>query len=195
MSCWHIDILDGHFVPNFTLGPDFCRAVARHNPIPLDIHLMIQPVEPQLHRFLEFPGARVSFHPEATGDPASVLQTIRDAGCHPGIAISPEVPVASVAELLAAADYACVMTVHPGFAGQKLIPSCLAKITEVRDFYQSRDLSRDIEVDGNVSWENIPRMVAAGANILVTGTSSIFARDTSLEEGCRKMNTLLATLE
>lgn len=193
-SWWHIDIMDGHFVPNLTLGPDFCRAVASHGSLPLDIHLMVQPVEEHLDRFLPFTGSRISFHPEAAKDPIDVIRRIRAAGCHPGIAISPEISVASLAEPIAAADYVCVMTVRPGFAGQKLIPACLPKITEVRDFLTARGLDLDIEVDGNVSWENIPLMVAAGGNLLVTGTSSVFVRDTPLSEGCRKMNQLLSGL-
>lgn len=195
VSWWHIDIMDGHFVPNFTLGPDFCRAVARHNRLPLDIHLMVEPIEQHLGRFLEFKGARISFHPETSKDPLAVIQQIKAAGCRPGLAISPAISVSSLTALLPEADYVCVMTVNPGFAGQKLIPDCLPKITEVRDFYRSRGLERDIEVDGNVSWENIPKMVEAGANILVTGTSSIFIKDTPLAEGCRKMDQVLAALD
>lgn len=191
---WHIDVMDGHFVPNFTLGPDFCRAVARHNSIPMDIHLMVEPVEQHLGRFLEFKGSRIAFHPEAAKHPLAVIQQIREAGCRPGIAISPAVSVASLRDILPAADYVIVMTVNPGFAGQKLIPSCLPKITEVRDFFQSLGLERDIEVDGNVSWTHIPLMVRAGANILVTGTSSLFAKDAGLAEGCRRLNALLSSL-
>jgi ribulose-phosphate 3-epimerase len=194
ISWWHIDIMDGHFVPNFTLGPDFCRAVARHRSLPLDIHLMVEPVEKHLERFLEFKGSRISFHPETAQDAPAVIRQIKDAGCRPGIAISPSIPVDSLAPLLPEVDYVCVMTINPGFAGQKLIPACLPKITEVRDFYRNHGLVRDIEVDGNVSWENIPKMVTAGANILVTGTSSIFVKDIPLAEGCQKMNAVLAGL-
>jgi len=192
---WHIDIMDGHFVPNLTLGQDFCRAVARACPsVPLDIHLMVQPVEQHLDRFLEFSGSRISFHPEASRDPGAVLTRIRQAGCHPGLAISPSVSVESLEPLLADSAYACVMTVQPGFAGQKLIPACLPKIGQVRRFFGENGLPNDIEVDGNVSWENIPAMVGEGASVLVTGTSSLFSKTVPLEEGCRRLRSLLDRL-
>lgn len=191
---WHVDIMDGHYVPNLTLGPDFCRALKRHNRLPMDIHLMVEPVEQHVGRFLEFTGSRISFHPETARHPLAVIQQIRSAGCIPGIAISPAIAVASLAELLPEVDYVCVMTVNPGFAGQKLIPSCLKKITEVKAFYDSLGLSKTIEVDGNVSWANIPPMVRAGADLLVAGTSSIFVKEPPLRENLVRLNALLDEL-
>lgn len=191
---WHVDVMDGHFVPNFTLGPDFCRAVARASKLPLDIHLMAEPAEQHVARFFEFKGARLTFHPEACRHPLAVVQQLRAAGLRPGIALSPSVPTGSIESIMPEADVVCVMTVNPGFAGQKLIPACLDKIREVAAFREARGLDFDIEVDGNVSWENIPIMVEAGANVLVTGTSSIFRPEFSLEEGCRRLRGLLATL-
>jgi ribulose-phosphate 3-epimerase len=169
-----------------------CRTRARK--LPLDIHLIAEPAEQHVARFFEFKGARLTFHPEACRHPLAVVQQLRGAGLRPGIALSPSVPTGSIESIMPEADVVCVMTVNPGFAGQKLIPARLDKIRGVAAFREARGLDFDIEVDGNVSWENIPIMVEAGANVLVTGTSSIFRPEVSLEEGCRLLRGLLATL-
>ena len=170
----HIDIMDGHYVPNFTLGPDFCRRLARYSPIPLDIHLMVEDPDRFIPEFAAFPGATVAVHLEATRHPIRSLQLIRSCGARPGIALDPATSVEALRWLLPHLELVCVMTVSPGYAGQRLIPNVLGKITEVARMAQSQGLEIEIEVDGNVSWENIPRMIAAGAETLVAGTSSVY---------------------
>ncbi len=165
----HVDIMDGHYVPNFTLGPDFCRALAAASPIPLDIHLMIEGVDERAPLFASIPNATVTFHPETCRHPLRTIDLIRSLGARAGIALDPALPVAAVRELLPHADLVCVMTVNPGYAGQKLIPEALPKIREVKELWGGA-----VEVDGNVSWENIPRMLAMGAEVLVCGSSSVF---------------------
>lgn len=189
---WHIDIMDGHYVPNLTLGPDFCRAVVSASRLPLDIHLMVEPVERHLELFLEFEGAYLSFHPEAARHPLAVIQKIRAAGCRPGIAISPATTVATVDLLLPEVDYVCVMTVNPGFAGQAVIPSCIEKIREVRARLDQVNPGARVEVDGNVSWKNIPKMVECGADVLVCGTSSVFSKEASRRENLERLRELTA---
>jgi ribulose-phosphate 3-epimerase len=186
----HVDVMDGRYVPNFTLGPDFCTALARGSRLPLDIHLMVE--DPELHvaSFAGFPGCIVSIHPETSRHPMRTLDLIRSHGARAGIAIDPSIPVSSVAEMLPAVSLACVMTVNPGYAGQKLVPATLAKVRELSDLVKDRGLDVEIEVDGNVSWENIPRMVQAGARVLVAGSSSLFDGAAGLADNLRRMITL-----
>ena len=177
---WHLDVMDGHFVPNLTLGPDVCRAVEGASRLPVDIHLMVEPVEAFLPRFLGFIGARISFHLEAARDVGVAIGAIREAGCRPGLVLSPNRLVGELEPWVASVEYVCVMTVRPGFAGQKLIPECLDKIGEVRAMADRIRPELDVQVDGNVSWANIPEMVRRGANVLVAGTSSVFSREADL---------------
>jgi ribulose-phosphate 3-epimerase len=182
----HMDIMDGHYVPNFTLGPDFCRALAEYSPIPLDIHLMVEGVDTHVPSFAKIPNAVVSIHPEVSYHPLRTLELIRSCGARAGIAIDPAMPLEAVSELLPHVSFVCVMTVNPGYAGQKLVPNTLRKIRELSDLVAERGLAIEIEVDGNVSWENIPRMVDAGADVLVAGSSSLFEKGSDLRKNIRK---------
>ncbi len=186
----HIDIMDGHYVPNFTLGADYCRALARWGKIPLDIHLMIEGADTLAKPFLEFTGSFLAFHPETVYHPVRTLQMFRDGGVRPGIVLSPSITVEQAAPLLPYVDLVCVMTVNPGYAGQKLIPETLGKLTRLRELRDSLGLSFEIEVDGNVSWENIPAMIGAGGEILVAGTSSLFRGGEPLGENIRRFRAL-----
>jgi ribulose-phosphate 3-epimerase len=186
----HIDVMDGRYVPNFTLGPDYCRALASGSKIPLDVHLMVEEPDRHVDLFAGFPGARVSFHPETARQPARLVERIRELGASPGIAIDPAMPVDACRHLLPLVDQVVIMTVNPGYAGQKLLPFCLPKITECRERLEACGSSAAIQVDGNVSWENIPRMVAAGANILVAGTSSLFVNGRVSAENIARMRSI-----
>src|SRR5690606_12519887 len=124
----HIDIMDGHYVPNFTLGIDYCRAIASYSKIPLDLHLMVEHVDQFLEIFCSIRGSFVTFHPETTWHPVRTIQKIKQLGCKPGIAIEPGTAVETVSELLPLVDQVCVMTVNPGYAGQELLPHCIEKI-------------------------------------------------------------------
>jgi ribulose-phosphate 3-epimerase len=188
----HIDIMDGHYVPNFTLGPDFCAALSAYSSIPLDIHLMIENVDAFIPAFARAPGSLVSFHPETTYHPLRTIELIRNSGCRPGIAIDPGIPVASVTSMLTDVDFVLAMTVNPGYAGQKLIPRTLDKIAELKAWLEAKDRDIPIEVDGNVSWANLPRMIRAGAEIFVSGSSSVFARGIRLDESLDRFNAILS---
>ena len=187
----HVDIMDGTYVPNFTLGPDFCKALARASTLPLDIHLMVQLPERHVPSFAAFPGAIVCIHPETSPHPLRTLDLIRSHGARAGIAMDPAMPVSAVTEMLPLVSMVCVMTVNPGYAGQKLVPTTLAKIRELADLVAERGLDVEIEVDGNVSWENIPRMVQAGGQVLVAGTSSLYDGTASLRDNLKRMKALL----
>jgi ribulose-phosphate 3-epimerase len=197
----HLDIMDGHYVPNFTLGPDFCRRLAAHSAIPLDIHLMVENVDAFIPLFAAAAaapaGARrrlppaLYIHPETSYHPLRSLALIRECGARPGIALDPALPVAAVRALLPHVELACVMGVNPGFAGQKLVPGTLEKIAELAGEIRRGGRPVRIEVDGNVSWENIPRMIEAGADILVAGSSSLFEEGSDLRQNLRRMGALL----
>jgi len=188
----HMDIMDGHYVPNFTLGPDFCRALSEYSPIPLDIHLMVEGVDAHVPSFAKIPNTVVSIHPEVSYHPLRSLELIRSCGARAGIAIDPAMPLEAVSELLPHVSFVCVMTVNPGYAGQKLVPNTLRKIRELSDLVAERGLAIEIEVDGNVSWENVPKMVDAGADVLVAGSSSLFEKGSDLRENIRRFRQIIS---
>jgi ribulose-phosphate 3-epimerase len=186
----HIDVMDGHYVPNFTLGPDFCAALAAYSPLPLDIHLMIENVDSYIPQFARFPGATVTIHPEVSYHPIRSLGLIRSCGARAGISVDPAMPMDAVRHLLPEVDLVCVMTVNPGYAGQRLVPQTIGKIAEAAAMVRAEGRHVDIEVDGNVSWANIPRMTAAGATMLVAGSSSLFEKGGDLRRNLARMRDL-----
>ena len=181
----HIDIMDGVFVPNYTLGTDFVKKLKAATSIPLDIHLMIERPEERLSWFTFGEGDYVSVHAETTKHLQRVLATIRARGARPMVAINPATPLSVLNYILDDIDAVLIMTVNPGYAGQKLVPASIAKIRELRQMLDTRGYSHvEIEVDGNVSLENARKMSDAGANIFVVGTASLFHPDvSSIEEG------------
>lgn len=192
----HIDVMDGHYVPNFTLGVDFCNSLAAYSSIPLDIHLMIENVDAYISSFRHLQNAVITFHPETVYHPLRTIQLIRQQGQNAGIAIDPSMPVESIRHLLPYVDMVCVMTVNPGYSGQKLIPESLRKIEELAEYMRKEKFDGiDIEADGNVSWENIPLMIEAGSNVLVAGTSSIFQKEQDLSENIDKMRKMTEILD
>ncbi len=184
----HVDIMDGSFVPNYTLGTDFCKALKKATTVPLDIHLMIKNPEEKLTWFGIGENDYVSVHYESTPHICRTLQRIRDLGGKPMITLNPGTPICVLENVLELIDGVLLMTVNPGFSGQSLIPGAFDKIRKTRDFLDSNGFSHiDIEVDGNVSFENARKMSAAGANIFVAGTSSIFKPSQSLSEGIDRL--------
>ena len=190
VSYLHIDVMDGEFVPNFTLGTDYCRKMKQTSSIPLDIHLMINDPEKKLSWFDFGEGDIVSVHFESTKHPYLALQMIRERGAKAFLAINPGTASSVILPMLDVLDGVLVMTVNPGFAGQKLVESTLSKISEVRALAKEAGKTELlIETDGNVSFENAVRMSRAGADIFVAGTSAVFRRDMSLAEGLMKLQT------
>jgi ribulose-phosphate 3-epimerase len=191
----HIDVMDGHYVPNFTLGPDYCRALAAYSDIPLDIHLMIENADSYVPVFSEFKNSVISFHPECIYHPLRTVQFIKSFGVRAGIAIDPVTPLESIKYMLPDIDLICIMAVSPGYSGQKLIPQAIGKIQEISRYIKERGYQIEIEVDGNVSWENIPKMLQAGAEVLVAGTSSIFKQKEGLQFSIEKLKSMLVDFE
>lgn len=183
----HIDVMDGVFVKNFTLGTDYCRALRKMTPIPLDIHLMITEPESKIDWFEPRPGEYVSVHGESTNHLSRALGKIKSYGAKAMAALNPATPLSVLDYVLDDIDGVLIMTVNPGFAGQKLIPAALAKISDTRRYLDERGYSHvQIQVDGNVSFENAVKMSRAGADIFVCGSSSVFCGD-HIEENIRKM--------
>ncbi len=190
---FHIDMMDNHFVPNITLSMDFIKALKKITKVPLDIHMMIENPEytiPQLSCCDE--KDIIFIHYESTLHPQRILSLIHDLGIKAGIAINPATPVYVLENLLDDMDMVLCMTVNPGFAGQKLIPSTISKITKLREFLKNNGHEEIlIEVDGNVSFENAEKMYKAGADIYVVGTSSVFANIGTLEENLEKFKKII----
>lgn len=184
----HIDIMDGHFVPNFALGTDYCKVLKKLTDIPLDIHLMVERPEEKLDWFPIGKGDIVSVHVESTVHMQKALAAIRARGALPFAALNPATPLSAVEEALCDVEGLLLMTVNPGFAGQKLVPQTLDKICRARMLLDEAGYpEKQIEADGNVNFPNAVKMVSAGANILVGGTSSIFIPELSLTQSIRAL--------
>ena len=174
----HIDVMDGSFVPNYTLGTDFVKKLHKATNIPLDLHLMIDKPEDKIQWFDLQPNDIVSVHYEATNHLQRTLQRINDTGAKAMVAINPATPICVLEEILDDIFGVLIMTVNPGYAGQNLIPNCIDKIARTRDFLNKHGKGDVvIEVDGNVSFKNAKIMRDAGADIFVAGTSSLFQGD------------------
>lgn len=188
----HIDIMDGGFVPNYTLGTDFVKALKRKTNIPLDIHLMIERPENKLDWFEFGENDYVSVHYESTPHIHKALTTIKGRGARAMVALNPGTPISAVENLLDDIDAVLVMTVNPGFAGQRLVGSTLKKIKRLREYLDKEGYENiEIEVDGNVSFENAKLMREAGASIFVAGTSSVFSKEATIDENIDKLNKIL----
>ncbi len=191
----HIDIMDGHYVCNFAMGLDFCKALNSYADIPLDIHLMIENVDEFIPDFAQFKNCIISFHPEVCYHPMRTIQLIKSYSARAGIAINPVLQIESIKYLLPDIDIISIMTVHPGFASQKIIPGSLEKLREIVNYIHSRGYSMEIEVDGNVSWQNLLKMRDAGAQVFVAGTSSIFEKGGDLRKNIMRFRSILKGVE
>jgi ribulose-phosphate 3-epimerase len=167
----HVDVMDGHFVPNLTIGPGVVKAIKPHASKPLDVHLMISPVDSFIDLFAEAGADIITFHPEAGPHPHRTVQAIKAAGCKAGISLNPATPITALEELINDIDLILVMSVNPGFGGQKFIKTQLDKIRRIRDLITSTGRQIELEVDGGVNSENAEEIIAAGADVLVAGTA------------------------
>lgn len=172
----HVDVMDGHFVPNLTIGPAHVKMLKRVTDVPLDVHLMIDNPEAQVPWYIEAGADSVTVHVEVCDDAASMLRTIRDAGVKVGISLNPETDVSALEGLLGLVDLVLVMSVHPGFGGQSFIESSPAKIAAIVEMCKAEGAAPLIEVDGGIGVATAPLVRAAGADVLVAG-SAIFCAD------------------
>ncbi len=167
----HVDVMDGHFVPNLSIGPDVVKAIRRHTPKILDVHLMIAPADPYLQAFANVGADHIIVHAEAGPHLHLSLQAIRALGKKPGVSLNPATPESAIGYVLDLVDLVLVMSVNPGFGGQKFIPAAVDKIRSIRQMIAGRPI--DLEVDGGITPETAGTVAAAGANVLVAG-SAIF---------------------
>ncbi len=172
----HVDVMDGHFVPNLTIGPDVIKNIRRFSKKVFDVHLMISPVDKYIQQFAEAGADIITFHPEATDDTGKTIELIKKFNKKVGISLKPKSKIELLKDHLSQIDLVLIMSVEPGFGGQKFMPEVLPKLTELRNIIQKENLDVDLEIDGGINFENSKIAKNAGANILVSG-STIFKKN------------------
>ena len=167
----HVDVMDGHFVPNLTIGPPVIKALKKHASILFDVHLMISPVHKYIEAYADAGADIITIHPEATGDLKSSILRIKELGKKVGISLNPETKTDVILNFLNQIDLVLIMSVNPGFGGQKFMPEVLDKIKELKKIKEEKKINFDIEIDGGINFDNSKAAIEAGANILVSGTT------------------------
>ena len=167
----HVDVMDGHFVPNLTMGPPIIRALRQHTKLPFDVHLMISPVHKYIQDYADAGADIITIHPEATENLKNSIQHIKSLSKKVGVSLNPETKIDLIIELLDEIDLVLIMSVNPGFGGQKFMPKVLEKIKELKKIKDEKNLEFDIEIDGGINFDNNKLAIAAGANIIVSGTT------------------------
>ncbi len=174
----HFDVMDNHYVPNLTIGPLVCKALRKHGvTAPIDVHLMVDPVDRLVPEFAEAGATWISFHPEATRHVDRTIQLIRDAGCRPGIVLNPATPLGWLDHTIGSIDLLLLMSVNPGFAGQEFIEPVLGKLAEARRRIDASGRAVRLEIDGGVKLDNIGAVARAGADTFVAGSAIFGAKD------------------
>ena len=167
----HVDVMDGHFVPNLTIGAPVIKALRKHTKLPFDVHLMISPVHKYIKDFAEAGSDIITFHPEASDDLVKTINYVKSFNKKVGVSLSPDSPIDLIKNNLNDIDLILVMSVYPGFAGQSFMPEALDKIKELKSLQVNNNYKYDIEVDGGINFSNSKTVINAGANILVSGTT------------------------
>lgn len=183
----HVDVMDGHFVPNITIGPAVVKALRSHSALPFDVHLMISPVDAFIRSFAEAGADIITVHPEAGPHLHRTIQLIKSLGKKAGVSLNPATPIEILDHVLDDIDLVLVMSVNPGFGGQSFIASQLAKIRAVRNRIDARGRPVDLEVDGGINDETARQARAAGADVLVAGTSTFVGGSTAYRDNIRRL--------
>ncbi len=178
----HVDVMDGHFVPNLTIGPPVIKALRKHCTLKFDVHLMISPVHKYIKAYADAGADIITIHPEATQNLKESIKTIKDFKKKVGISLNPESKIELLTEFLDQIDLVLIMSVNPGFGGQKFMPEVLDKIKQLKKIQQEKNLSFDIEIDGGINFENCKIAIEAGANILVSGTTVFKSNDGDIKK-------------
>ena len=167
----HVDVMDGHFVPNLTMGPPIIKALRKYTKLPFDVHLMISPVHKYIKDYADAGADIITIHPEATEDLKKSIQYIKKLNKKVGVSLNPETKIDLINNLLSEIDLVLIMSVNPGFGGQKFMPEVLDKIKKLKVIKDQKNLKFDIEIDGGINFDNNKLAIEAGANILVSGTT------------------------
>lgn len=177
-DCVHFDVMDNHYVPNLTVGPLVCEALRKHGiTAPIDVHLMIKPVDRIIPDFAKAGASWISFHPEATEHVDRTIEIIREHGCRPGLVFNPATPLSWLDYVIDKLDMILIMSVNPGFGGQRFIPSALTKIAQARERIRAAGRDIRLEIDGGVKVENIASIAAMGADTFVAGSAIFGSKD------------------
>ncbi len=167
----HVDVMDGHFVPNLTIGPPVIKALKKQSSMIFDVHLMISPVHKYIEAYADAGADIITIHPEATDDLNLSILKIKELNKKVGVSLNPETKIDTIIEHLKKIDLVLIMSVNPGFGGQKFMPEVLEKVKKLRDIKEKQELNFDIEIDGGINFDNSKTAIEAGANILVSGTT------------------------
>ena len=178
----HVDVMDGHFVPNLTIGPPVIKALRKHSSLKFDVHLMISPVHKYIEAYADAGADIITIHPEATQNLGVSIKTIKDLKKKVGVSLNPESKIELIIEFLDQIDLVLIMSVNPGFGGQKFMPEVLDKIKKLKKIQQEKNLKFDIEIDGGINFENCKIAIDAGANILVSGTTVFKSNDGDIKK-------------
>ena len=178
----HVDVMDGHFVPNLTIGPPVIKALRKHCSLKFDVHLMISPVHKYIQAYADAGADIITIHPEATQNLADSIKEIKNLNKKVGVSLNPESKIELITEFLDEIDLVLIMSVNPGFGGQKFMPEVLDKIKQLKKIQQDKDLNFDIEIDGGINFENCKIAIDAGANILVSGTTVFKSNDGDIKK-------------
>jgi len=183
----HVDVMDGHFVPNITFGPVVIKKIRKYTKLPFDVHLMISPVEKYIKDFADAGADIITIHPEATDNIERCVKTIKSLGKKAGVSLNPKTPISSLEKVIDTLDLILVMSVHPGFAGQSFMPEVLSKVKELRKIINGKGLKTDLEIDGGINFETGAIAIKAGADVLVSGTTIFSGK--SLQDNIQKLRT------
>jgi len=178
----HVDVMDGHFVPNLTIGPPVIKALRKHCSLKFDVHLMISPVHKYIDAYAEAGADIITIHPEATDNLENSIKKIKRLNKKAGVSLNPESQINLITDLLDQIDLVLIMSVNPGFGGQKFKPEVLNKIKDLKKIQKEKELQFDIEIDGGINFDNCKTVIEAGANILVSGTTIFKSNDGDIEK-------------
>ena len=178
----HVDVMDGHFVPNLTIGPPVIKTLKKHSSILFDVHLMISPVHKYIEAYSEAGADIITIHPEATEDLKSSISKIKKLNKKVGVSLNPETKIDVILNILDEIDLVLIMSVNPGFGGQKFMPKVLDKIKILKKIQKEKKIDFDIEIDGGINFENSKDAIEAGANILVSGTTIFKSNDGDIKK-------------
>jgi ribulose-phosphate 3-epimerase len=186
----HVDVMDGHFVPNLTIGPSVIKALRNYSTLPFDVHLMISPVHKYIKDYADAGADIITIHPEATDNLEESINLIKKLNKKIGLSLNPDTSINIIKKFLPSIDLVLIMSVYPGFGGQKFIPKVIDKIKELKNIKEKQNIKFDIEVDGGIDFENSKLIVEAGANILVSGTTIFKNNDGNIKKNIETLKSI-----